>query len=108
MKLNDGNLCLKQSQTGRGLFAGLLFDLNPARSIRPRTWRQLTVAESLEIVPRDLAVGLRVNIGLQQWVFYRVVAQSGNRTFLGENFNDDFFAGVFESDGSVRGIMMIE
>ncbi len=46
----NNRLVLQQEFLGQGLCAALFFDLNPKRSVKPRTWRQLTVAEVLEIV----------------------------------------------------------
>ena len=99
---------LRQSAVTRNLCAGLFVDLNPARSIKPRTWRTLTVGEELEIVGPDVAVAWRVRIGKQQWVIYRSLEGPGNRTFLGQNHLCDFFIGQFEKDGTVTELLTIE
>ena len=54
--------------------ASLFIDLRKDRFVRPVTWRQLTVAENLSIQPADVAVGYRVQIGADQWLFYRSLA----------------------------------
>jgi len=106
----DHRLILSQAIDGNGLFAGLFFDLNPRRSLEPRTWRPLTIAENLKVVDRDVAVAFRIQIGSEQWVLYRSVGPAGNRSFLGENINDDFFVGRFKpkGTGSVSELLQIE
>src|SRR5207249_5107973 len=78
-------LTLRQAALGRNLFAALWIDLNPRRARRPLTWRRLTVGENLALVPRDMAVGYRVQVGHEQWLFYRSIAPVGNRSVLGHN-----------------------
>ena len=86
----------------------MLFDLKPGRSKRERTWRQLTVAESLEIVPHDVAVGFRAQSGRDQWVFYRSLGPAANRTLLGYNIAGEFAAGRFLATGKVKEWLEIE
>lgn len=104
----ENTLQLDQSCVGQNLFAALAVDLCPKRSQRPRTWRQLTVGESLKVVSRDLAVAQRFQIGREQWVVYRNLAEVGNRTFLGCNVHSDFYLGRFDKDGNHRVLIMIE
>lgn len=104
----DGRLVLTQSIDGQCLAAPLLFDLKPKRSVKPRTWRQLTVAENLEIVPNDVAVAYRAQIGKQQWIFYRSLARNGNRTFLGENVVNQFCVGKIDRNGYVHLLAEVE
>ena len=105
-------ITLNQSIHGRRLFAPLWIDLSGRRVRRhdrdPLTWRQLTVGEQRQIVPRDVAVAYRVQCGEQQWVVYRSLAPPGNRTFLGVNLSTDFFVGRFASDGETDSIVEIE
>jgi hypothetical protein len=96
-----GRLALKQEATGCGLYAPLLFDLDPRRARRERSWRQLTVAESLEVVPRDVAVAFRAQSGRNQWLFYRSLGPAGNRSFMGQNVAGEFYAGRFRPSGKV-------
>ncbi len=109
-RLTGGNdyLELNRSAFGNNLYAALFFDLNPNRSKKPRTWRSLTVAERLEIVPPDAAVAYRVQIGKQQWVIYRSLADTGNRSFLGQNHSCEFFVGRFARDGNTEELLSIE
>jgi hypothetical protein len=107
---SEGNrLTLAESTTGRSLYSGLIIDLDPARSKKCRTWRQLTIAEMLQVVPRDLAVGFRARSGDDQWLVYRSLGPAGNRCLLGQNISSEFYAGRFkEEDGLVDEWIEIE
>ncbi|MFK7768382.1 MAG: hypothetical protein AB8B55_14260 [Mariniblastus sp.] len=108
LSFENGKMSLVQSIDGSGLYAPLFFDLNPKRSKLKRTWRQLTVAEDLKIVPRDVACAFRMQLDKQQWFFYRFVSELGNRTFLGENFNGEFAFNRFDKKGTVTSLIQIE
>ncbi len=99
---------LRQSAAGQGLFAPLFIDLDRGRFRRRMTWRRLTVAESLAPVPPDRAVGFRVAIGDRQWIIYRSLAASGNRTLLGHNLATESLIARFGKDGEVTSIVEIE
>ena len=99
---------VKQRGPTAGLAYPLVFDLNRKRSTQPRTWRQLTVAENMKIVGNDIAAAFRVQIGSEQWLFYRSIGETGNRTFLGENYADEFFIGKMNSDGEFESLLEIE
>jgi hypothetical protein len=90
----------------RGYFP-LFLDLNPVRSQNALTWRRLTVGESLEICTDDIAVAYRVQVGHEQWVFYRALNGISNRTFFGQNLFADFFAGQFDTDGQMNELISI-
>ncbi|MBX3426976.1 MAG: hypothetical protein KF688_14965 [Pirellulales bacterium] len=83
------------TRTGTTATAPLVIDLHPARSLKPCTWRQLTVAELLEIKSPDDAVAFRAQSGKDQWLFYRSNGPRGNRTFMGQNTSSEFVAGRF-------------
>ena len=104
----EGRLILNQAIDGQCLSAPLVLDLDPKRSLKPRTWRQLTVAENLEIVRQDVAVAYRVQIGKQQWVLYRALSRQGNRTFLGENVAVEFYIGRIDLKGNIESLAEIE
>ncbi len=93
---------------GRAAYFPIFFDLHRRRMRQPVTWRQLTVAENLEIVPRDLAAGFRVHVGLEQWTFYRSLTKAGNRTMIGKNYASEFVCGRFLNDGDVEQLIEIE
>lgn len=99
----NGRLVLSEAASGRSLYCGLLLDLDPRRSKKCRTWRRLTVSESLHVVPRDAAVGFRAQSGDEQWLVYRSLGPAANRAVLGQNISSEFFAGRFKTeDGLVQ------
>ena len=104
----QNRLEIHQTINGAGLCSSLMFDLNPSRSIRPRTWRQLHVAEQLRHVGCDQAVAFRAQIDQQQWLIYRSIGENANRTFMGENFSKDFFLGRFDRSGAVEELIGVE
>ena len=104
----DGGLELKFSVRGNALFAPLFFDLDPRRFARRMTWRQLTVAESLQKRPADVAVGYRVQLGREQWLIYRSLAQTANRTLLGHNLSTEMLVARFDPAGEVEALVEIE
>lgn len=94
----DGQLAWSVERTGTAAIAPLLIDLRSKRSRKECTWRQLTVAQGLEIQPPDVAVGYRAQSGADQWMFYRSIAERANRTLLGQNTASEFFAACFDPD----------
>lgn len=108
LELEDTSFTLSQSGTGKAMYVPLFLDLSPRRSKRPRTWRQLTVAEKLEIVPADVAVAYRVQVGKKQFVMYRALGDAQNRTFFGENVNTELFFGRLEKDRSMTELLQVE
>ena len=105
---SDGKLVLTQSAEGKAMCAPLYVDLQPKRFDKPLTWRQLTVAEKLEIQPADVAVGYRAQVGKAQWFFYRSLAPAANRTLLGQNLSHEFVCAKFKSDGTLDELIEIE
>lgn len=101
-------LMLTQETMGRALYCPLLFDLNPGRTNKDRTWRQLTVAEMLEVVPQDMAVGFRAQSANRQWLIYRSLGPAGNRTLIGQNIAGEFFAGRLRKSGKLNEWIEIE
>ena len=104
----NGRLTLTQEARGRALCCPLLFDLDRQRAKKERTWRQLTIGESLEVVPPDVAVAFRAQSGRHQWLFYRSLGPPGNRTFLGQNVAGEFSAGPFLPTGKYKEWIEIE
>jgi hypothetical protein len=96
----DGNsISIRNSCAGiRRLYSPVLLSLCNRHSKLPYTWRQLTVAEDLKIVARDQAVAYRVQIGNEQYAFYRNLATVRRRSFLGVHSLCEFFAGSFDKD----------
>ena len=105
----SGHLQLEQQRLGNHLSCPLLIDLKRSRAAKPCTWRQLTVAQSLEVQPHDVAVGYRAQCGKDQWLFYRSLAEKANRTVLGQNLSSEFLAGRFLApEGEVDELLEIE
>lgn len=102
----DG-LELRQRARAPRLYAPLFVDLDRKRFDTPFTWRQLTVAENLQIQPPSAAVGYRVQAGSGQWLFYRSLTPPKNRTLLGQNLSNEFFAGRFDTDGEVEELIAL-
>jgi hypothetical protein len=105
---SDNTLVLIQTAQGHALYAPLWIDLAPARTNQPLTWRRLTVGESLKTVPRDRAVGYRVQFGRQNWLLYRTLAPRGNRTVLGQNYSSEFVCCRMLKTGKTESIIEIE
>ncbi|MBI2825342.1 MAG: hypothetical protein HYX69_11710 [Planctomycetia bacterium] len=106
---NDDGLELRLTHgAARRIYAPLFIDLDPARLFRPASWRQLTVAESREVVAADVAVGYRVTAGDEQWLVYRSLGPRGNRTLLGQNLVSEFLIGRFNRNGEVEPLVEIE
>jgi hypothetical protein len=105
---SDGRLTLHQAAQGRNLYAPLWIDLDPRRLRRPVTWRRLTVGENLAAVPRDTAVGYRIQAGTQQWLIYRSLAPVGNRSVLGHNTYHSFVCLRLLPGGKTEPIVEIE
>ncbi len=103
-----GEFRLTDRATTRNLYAALVVDLRPRRSRKPRTWRQLTVAESIHAVAPDVAVAWRVRLGDDQFVIYRSLDGVANRTFLGQNHACEFYIGRFGDDGNATELISIE
>ncbi len=104
----DGCLQLRQQVQAQRLYAPLWFNLDPRRMGNPITWRQLTVAEKLERVSLDQAVGYRVQVGKKQWLIYRTFTPGANRTVLGQNLTSDCLIARFRRDGSTETLVEIE
>lgn len=104
----DGQLTWSFRGPGKGLYMPVVFACDRKHLRQPYTWRRLTVGESLQPVPANVAAGFRVQFGRQQWLFYRALGAVGNRTVLGQNVACDFLAAEFKADGTSRPIVSIE
>ncbi len=94
-------MTLTTEREARNIACPLWFDLNPKRFGKQRTWRQLTVAASLERVAEDVAVGYRVQSAKDQWLLYRSLDAPANRTVLGQNLSCEGLIGRFNKEGGV-------
>lgn len=108
LEVSDSKLVAFQRQWGKRLYFPLFIDIRSWRATSPVTWRRLTVAEHLQICDPSVAVAYRVQVGWEQWAFYRSLGVPGNRTFFGENLISDFFAGQFDPDEGMNELLRIE
>jgi hypothetical protein len=108
LAVDDGHLTLTQESNSRALCCPLFIDLDKKRAGKERTWRQLTVAEWMEVLPHDAAVSYRAQSGNDQWLFYRSLGPAGNRTFLGQNISGEFSAGRFHKSGKYKEWIEVE
>ena len=101
---------LQISARGHGaLYAPIWFDFQRRRFRRNRTWRQLTVGDQLRLVPRQEAVGYRIQIGSEQWMLYRSLADRCCRTVLGKHLIADFYCSRFDpGDGSHEELLTVD
>jgi hypothetical protein len=105
----EGALHHRLQTRGRNLFAPLWLDLNPTRFKGSQcTWRQLTIGEFLQVLPREVAVGFRVQVHHSQWLLYRSLAWRGNRTVLGKNYATDFACCRFQPNGETQEILEVQ
>ncbi|MFO1062300.1 MAG: hypothetical protein U0892_00315 [Pirellulales bacterium] len=96
MLLDDGKLTMRAATEEGRLYSPLLISLKHAHAAKPLTWRQLSVAEDLKIVPSSVAAAYRVQIGREQWLIYRTLAEAVRRTALGMHTINDFVACRFD------------
>ena len=105
----DGSLQLMQQRPGRNLACPLLIDLDRQRARKQCTWRQLTVAQALQIQPHDVAVGYRAQCGKDQWMVYRTLDRAANRSLLGQNISCECLVARFLSpSGEIEELLEIE
>jgi hypothetical protein len=96
------------ADNGGGIFAPLWLDFQQRRFDRPRTWRQLTIADDLRLVDPDEAMAHRIQLGSEQWVTYRSLRGERTRTFLGKHLIADFYCARFHpSDGRMEDLLTV-
>jgi len=100
-------LTLEQHGLGR-MHAPLWLDCDPRRLGGQVTWRHLTVADTRQNIPRSMAAGYRVQVGLDQWLLYRALDEPRNRTLLGCNVSCEFLLGRIGRSGMVRRMAEIQ
>jgi hypothetical protein len=90
------------------MYLPLFVDLDRNRLRKPVTWRHLTVGCRLQNEPPSAAAGYRVQIGREQWLFYRSLGPAENRTLLGQNLLHEFYAARFGVDGTTEDLLAID
>jgi hypothetical protein len=105
---NGSTLFLKCEANAKNLYCPLVMSLRGNHLSPAYTWRQLTIAEELQIQPRDIAEAYRVQIDRSQWVFYRSLTPCTRRTVMGLHLNTEFYAGRFsKADGEFEPIVEV-
>ncbi len=103
--------CIVTTQNGRSqrLYSPLVISLKKRHQSQEYTWRQLTVAESMSIQTVDVAAAFRFQIGKEQWMIYRSLAETRRRTAMGLHFNVEFYAGRFDgSEGEFESLVEVD
>ncbi len=108
LERTGAGLELHQKSQGSSMYCPLLVDFDSRRMGRPRCWRRLTVAAELETQPADVAVGYRVQLGRDQWLIYRSLAERANRTLLGHNLSSEMLVARFDETGEVEPLVEVE
>ncbi len=109
LETRNGQLHLTQSGEGQNMLVPLFVDLQPRRLKREITWRQLTVGRERKPVAHGEAVGYRIQVGDEQWLFYRAMGNAATRTVLGKNLYNQLLFGRFHAeDGRVTSLVEIE
>ncbi len=98
----------RQTRRGQACLFASAFDLDHKRAKRPATWRQLTVGEDLNPVPRDQALAFRFQFGHLQWLIYRSFTPLASRTYLGQNVYSEFAFDRFLEDGTAESLVSVE
>jgi hypothetical protein len=96
LTVENSALTMRNATQSLRMYAPLFISLKPSHAAKPLTWRQLTVAEDLVNVPPSVAAAFRVQIGREQWLIYRTLAEPTRRTTLGLHTIYDFFVGRFD------------
>lgn len=113
VSISDDQHLVVQTRGCGALYSPVWLDLQPRRFRRPRTWRPLTIAENLGIVPKSVATGFRVQFGSEHWVIYRSMSDSqpiaGPRSFMGKHLIADFLAARFHpGDGGIEELVTVD
>lgn len=99
---------LQSTVKGKSMYSPLVMSLRGNQKSNAYTWRQLTVAEDLQIQSRDKAEAYRVQINKDQWVFYRSLTPCIRRTVMGLHLNTEFYAARFcASDGQYEALIEV-
>jgi hypothetical protein len=108
LTFSESTLSVQCSANAKTLYSPLVMSLRGASKNQSYTWRQLTIAEELQIVPREVAEAYRVQINHDQWVFYRSLSPCTRRTVMGLHLNTEFYAGRFtKADGEFEPIVEV-
>ncbi len=96
----DKKLSIRSETQASRLYAPVIICLNGKHATKPFTWRRLTVGENMSIVTPDVAAAFRAQIGKEQWVLYRTLANPTRRTAMGLHTGADFLAARFDAQSA--------
>jgi len=108
LQVQENGPLFTQNGAGKALVSCWFFDLSKKKQGKPLTWRSLTVAEKLEIQPRDKAVAYRVQTAGGHWAFYRSTTPKANRTFLGINLISETLIARLDDEGNIEKLLEVE
>lgn len=98
-----------RQNSAKGLFAPLVLDWHPDRANAPADWRKLTVSEDGKAVGIGHASGHRLRIGSHQLVVYRSLLRNDElRTVLGYHTAHETMIGLFDKDGDIQPLVLVE
>ena len=66
------------------------------------------MAENLQLLPRDVAVAYRIQVGASTVGRLPLTGRPASRTFLGQNLTSEFVVARFDSDGELDNLIEIE
>ena len=77
---------------------------------RSRTWRQLTVCDSLQLCARPAKQRrFVIQVGSEQWGIYRSMGDQRCRSFLGKHIIADFYVSRFDTgDGTHDALITVD
>lgn len=105
---DDRHLVVETKGTG-AIYSPIWLDFQTRRFQRPSTWRTLTVADNLTLLPKNVAAGFRIQAGSEHWVLYRSLSGRVPRSFMGKHLIADFFAARFHpSDGGMEELVTVD
>jgi hypothetical protein len=105
---SEGHVVLEVRSNQPRIYNPLVVALRGIGKSPPLTWRNLTVAQDLELVGRDVAQAFRLQIGKEQWVLYRSLTPRIRRTVMGLHLNTEFYAARFQaSDGTYEALIEV-
>jgi hypothetical protein len=108
LEQSGGKIHLKMSANAQAIYSPLALPLKNLNRPTSFTWRQLTIAEDLQIQPREKAEAYRLQINRDQWVFYRSLTPCIRRTVMGLHLNTEFYTGRFcAQDGQFESMVEV-
>ena len=106
--MENGKLELQQSAEG-GLYAPVVLDWSPARLHDERDWKKLTVCEDGVDLKTSLANAYRLRMAKEQLLMFRsLIPGRFPRSVLGHHTMNETVIGMFDREGEVSPILIVE